>query len=151
MSKERMIAIAKRRTTTDRWLGEVANTLDYSDAELAVAIAENPNVSNNTIATLLNKDFYDVGVTLTLIEKLTSIDGIEEAIDSFVAKFMTNAFDWWSGDWEQVRRALADGACATYLEENFLYIELWEYPGNSLDDDDWDYDDDYDDSWGYND
>lgn len=151
MLKERMIAIAKRRTTTDRWLGEVANTLDYSDAELAIAIAENPNISNNTIATLLNKDFYDVGVTLTLIEKLTSIDGIEEAIDSFVAKFMTNAFDWWSGDWEQVRRALADGACATYLEENFLYIELWEYPGNSLDDDDWDYDDDDDDSWGYND
>ena len=77
MSKERMIAIAKRRTTTDRWLGEVANTLDYSDTALATAIAENPNVSNNTIATLLNKDFYDVGVTLTLIEKLTSIDGIE--------------------------------------------------------------------------
>lgn len=148
MSKERMIAIAKRRTTTDRWLREVANTLDYSDTELAVAIAENHNVSNNTIATLLNKDFYDVGVILTLIEKLTSIDGIEAIIDRFLERFMTNAFDWWSGDWEQVRRAIADSACATYLEGNFLYIELWEYPGNSLDDDDWDYDDDY---WDYND
>ena len=150
MSKERLIAIAKRRATTDRWLGKVANTLDYSDTELAIAIAENPNVSNNTIATLLSKDFDDVGVTLILIDKLTSVEGIEEVIDSFVVKFMTNTFDWWYGDWEEVRKALANGACATYLEEEFLYIDLWEYPGNSLDDDDWDYDDD-DDSWGYND
>ena len=66
MTYKQQLAIAKRKNNTDTWLSKTTKRISNTQIELAITIADNENVSDNTLLELLNKGFSDAEVYMTI-------------------------------------------------------------------------------------
>ena len=162
MNYEQMLSVARDVNTSDEWLFDVAQKIMPSATELIVAIAENPNASEDTIIELClsvitsheaMKNIFEIPnttidyrfelwqskkVSAKAIGAIANRIDSESALDEIVGILKKNTYNWEIvSEWEAVRRVLINGKYRVYLCNNFPEIFTMEYPGVNTDISEW--------------
>ena len=110
MTHKQQLAFAKRKNITDTWLSKTTKRISNTQIELAITIADNENVSDNTLLELLNKGFSDAEVYMA-IAAATENETIAWKIQRILEE---NEFEWSKSDWESVRHEMIDSLTANW-------------------------------------
>ena len=116
MSKERMIAIAKRSNITNLWLKKTAESLSTSEEDLAIAISQNKNVRAETLIVLLKKPWK----TSRVIEVIAGVTLDIKVIDKLIDALESNAYALPKDDWYAVKDIIV---CNIYNKQS-LQLQL---------------------------
>ena len=162
MNYEQMVSTARSENTCDEWLFDVAEKIKPGATELIVAIAENPNASEETIielclSTVTSHEALHEALTAIALDPKFNIEAYlefgysrkiapeavgaisnrinsEAALDEIVEILKRNTYNWDEpSDWEVLRNALVTGNHVDYLHSKFPEIFEMQYPGTYTD------------------
>ena len=136
MTYEVMISTARDINTPDEWLFDAAEKIQPAENELIVAVAENPNASEETIIELwlsvaiMNGENNIKMLTAEAIGAISNRVASEMLLDEIVEILKNNDCYWEIAEWERLRSILINGKNANYLREKFPeIIEIKQFTG----------------------
>lgn len=162
MNYEIMISTARDVNTSDECLFDIAEKIQPGATELIVAIAENPNVSEETLielclSVLVSRKTVDEEKITNIVEQIQLNDkfwkeynetekpkgeaiaaiarrmNCEYALDELAELLKKNTYNWEVEGWEVLRDALSHNENVAYLQSKFPEIFTMEYPGVNTD------------------